>query len=395
MMKHARWLAATAIAGLVVGYFFWDASENPATAASTQPLAQAPTAGALTPASDASAPPAPPSSRHQEQRNLWQARYNRAAQTFNSYRDATRYPPTSRPLSEHADQELPFSPILDDRVLLTGPGKVAKGVRLRTSQERVFLSGEESVEFRLQALDDNGAALPMTIRRSTAFNIAETKVGTSLIQSEVPFSDDGAGVDTKANDGIYVARLVPFTQGFAAYSGTIRLATQVNVNGEDGEVSFDVVYTAGVPATWLGVREALENGSLNFYLKAQVLTAGRYVVSARVYDAKGRAFALLQYNEEVAAGAREFKLQLFGALVRDLNPVFPLRLADVEGFLLKPDVFPDRAMMARIKGTAHTTAIYKLDQFSSAEWTSEERTRYLNEYRSDMEKASDALNALQ
>ena len=390
-MKHrAWWLATLVLAIAALGIYWWQdlataagSIATPASGAAASAQAENSSAGQGIAAAGS------PAGSH----NLWQERYNRAAQTFNSYRDATRYPPGSRPLQEHPDQERPFDPITEDRVLLGNAGKIAKGMHLRTSQERVFLSGEESVAFSLHAVDDDGVRLPLSIRRAYAVNIAENKSSNSLLQAEVPFADDGQAPDARAGDGQYSARLTPYKQGFSTYSGTIRLYAQVNVNGENGEATFDVVYTPDVPATWLGIREALESGSLNFYLKAQVLTPGRYVVSARVQDAKGKPFALLQYNDEITAGSREFKLQLFGALVRDVNPTFPLQLTDVEGFLLKPDVFPDRAMMARRPGAVYTTGNYQTGQFSSAEWTSEERERYLQEYRADMERARQQLEA--
>ena len=92
-------------------------------------------------------------------------------------------------------------------------------------------------------------------------------------------------------------RLTPATQGFANYNGTIRVLAEIAADGQQGVAQFDVVYTPASAATWSGVREAVENGSLNFYLKSNVRRAGRYVVSARVDDANGRPFALVQFND--------------------------------------------------------------------------------------------------
>ena len=117
-------------------------------------------------------------------------------------------------------------------------------------------------------------------------------------------------------------------------------------------------------------------------------------MSARVFDAKGAPFALLQFNDEVPAGTAEFKLNLFGALIRDKNPAFPLRLVDVDGFLLQADTFPDRALMARQGGVVHTSQRYSTDSFSPAEWTSQERERYLAEYGRDVQEAQDQLDRL-
>lgn len=323
----------------------------------------------------------------QEQLALWRGRYERAEQIYASYRDATRYPYESRPIAEHPDQVRPFAPISEELKLRGANGEPVKGIRLRTSQERVFLSGTESVKFTIAAVDDNGQSLPLVIRSASVQSVPDTRTPVKLIQASVAFSDDGSGADDVGQDGTYSARLTPASQGFLNYAGTIRLLAEVASDSQQGVAQFDVVYTPDVPATWAGVREALEAGSLNFYLKANVRQAGRYVVSARVDDANGVPFALLQFNDEVAAGSREFKLQVFGALVLDKNPAFPLRLRDVDGFLLIPDKFPDRATMARQSGVVHVSAVYPKSRFSAAEWSSEERQRYLAEYGKDAETA--------
>jgi len=323
----------------------------------------------------------------QEQLALWRSRYERAEQVYASYRDATRYPHESRPIAEHPDQVRPFAPIAEELKLRGANGEPVKGIRLRTTQERVFLSGTESVKFTVAAVDDSGNSLALIVRNASAQSIPDSRTPIRVVQTPVAFTDDGAGADDQAGDGVYSARLTPSAQGFASYAGTIRLLAEVASDAQQGVAHFDVVYAPEAPATWAGVREALEAGSLNFYLKANVRQAGRYVVSARVDDANGVPFALLQFNDEVAAGSREFKLQVFGALVLDKNPAFPLRLRDVDGFLLIPDKFPDRATMARQAGVVYTSARYTRDRFSSAEWSSEERSRYLNEYGKDAETA--------
>lgn len=326
--------------------------------------------------------------QRQEQLVMWQKRYERAEQLYSSYRDSTRYPFDSRPIAEHPDQVRPFAPIEEDRKLRNAKGEVAQGIKLRTSQERVFLSGAETVRFGVSAVDDAGKPVALTIRSSQAQSIPDSATLIKIIQTTVAFSDDGTG------SGRYTGQLAPAAQGYQNYAGTIRLIVELTADGQAGFAQFDVIYSPSAPATWAGVREALEGGSLNFYAKADVRQAGRYVVSGRVDDANGVPFALVQFNDEVAAGSREFKLQVFGALVLDKRPAFPLRLRDVDGFLLIPDKFPDRATMARQPGVIHTSANYPLSRFSNAEWTSEERQRYLAEYSKDAETARQQVQSL-
>jgi len=396
--RRSWWLGAgaTVLAVVALGWYLWDRDTAPDSASAgpgRTPAANASGAGGNDPnspvggGSNGGPYSAAGLQSRQEQLALWRGRHERAEQTYATYRDATRYPYDSRPIAEHPDQVRPFAPIAEELKLRGANGEPVKGLRLRTTQERVFLSGAESVKFTVAAVDDSGNGLPLIIRNASAQSIPDSRTPIKVVQASVAFSDDGTGADDQAGDGVYSARITPATQGFAAYSGTIRLLAEVASDAQQGVAQFDVVYTPDVPATWAGVREALEAGSLNFYLKANVRMAGRYVVSARVDDANGVPFALLQFNDEVAAGSREFRLQVFGALVLDKNPAFPLRLRDVDGFLLIPDKFPDRATMARQSGIVYTSARYVRDQFSSAEWTSEERTRYLTEYGKDAETA--------
>ncbi len=330
----------------------------------------------------------------QAQLVLWQARYERAEQTYANYRDITRYPHDSRPLAQHPDQVRPFAAVSEENVVRNAKGESAKGIKLRTTQERVFASGADTVKLTVEVVDETGQVQPLSISRASAQSVAESKVLAKAIETPISFTDQGQGADSVAGDGTYSARLAPGQQGFESYAGTIRVQVQFSAKGEQGVAYFDVVYNPDVPAVWLGVREAIEAGSLNIYLKVQVNKPGRYVASARLDDATGQPFALLQFNDELATGPREFKMHVFGALVHDKKPAFPLRLRDVDGFLLIPDKFPDRAMMARQAGVVHTSARYSLDSFSTTEWSSEERERYLAEYAKDAETAKAQVERL-
>jgi hypothetical protein len=390
--RNLAWLGAAALA-LLAGFGALQAEQEPAAAMPVAPVAAARLPSAAPPAA------APFSAggmqARQAQLAVWQQRLARARQTLEGYRESTRYPHESRPIGEHPDQQQPFDPIADDKPLRHPGGQPARGVHLRTTQERVFVSGAESVRFTVTAEDDAGKTLPLLVTRAVAFDLPDARQAIGRPQVAVSFTDGGTEPDLKAGDGIFSAKLQPSVQGFADYAGTIRLQLQLNQDGQQGVVNFDVVYEPQVPAVWVaGVREALQAGSLNFYLKANVSQPGRYVVSARVDDANGKSFALLGFNDEVAAGMQEIRLVLFGKLIRDGAPVFPLTLRDVEGFLLIPDRFPDRAMMPRLAGRVHVSGSDPLTSFSDAEWTSEERERYLAELTRDVTQAAGEVDRL-
>jgi hypothetical protein len=114
------------------------------------------------------------------------------------------------------------------------------------------------------------------------------------------------------------------------------------------------------------------------------------VVSGRVDDARGTPFALASFNDLLPAGPAEIRLTVFGKLLRDQAPPMPLTLRDVDGFLLKENVDPDRALMPRLEGRVLTGQKRAAKAFSDAEWQSEERTRHLVEFARDVALARQA-----
>ena len=325
---------------------------------------------------------------------LWQQRLQRARQTLASYRESTRYPFDSRPAGEHADQWLTHPVITGDLPLRMPGAAVTPGLHVHTTQERVFATAGDTVQLTVSVADDNGNPLPLRVVSAIAHGEPKAGVAAPLVMQ--PFVDDATQGDAQAGDGVFSTRLDPQAEGFAGYAGLIRTELTLRSGDTQGYVAFDVVYSPQTPATWSGpVREALENGSLNLYLAADVAQPGRYVVTGRVDDATGKPFAFVSFNDELGGGAQQVALTIHGRLVRDRQPAFPLTLHDVEGFLLKPDTYPDRALMPTRDGVVHTTRRYALALFSDAAWSSEETARYIAEYAKDVAQAQQHVDQLQ
>jgi hypothetical protein len=322
------------------------------------------------------------------QEALWAQRLARAEEVLDHYRRHTQYPFDSRPAREHTDQMYPNRPVVEQEKLANPGQKPAPNVRIVSSQERVYVAGAETVLFTVAAVDERGTPLPLTVTRAVALDPPKDGKPSQRDTITMPFNDQGVNGDVAATDGTWSARLSPASQGFAGHFGTVRVELFLKIGEQTGYKFFDIFYTPDPPAVWLGgVREAVEAGSLNFYLKADVIRPGRYVVTGRIDDGKGQPFALVNFNHELAKGTQDIKLNLFGKLLVDEKPAFPLTLRDIDGFLLIPDTDPDRALMARREGRLHVSRSYPLSAFSEAEWDSEERRRYLEEYGRDVESA--------
>jgi len=313
-----------------------------------------------------------------EERELWERRLERAQHTLDSYLQANRYPPESRPIEEQPDQVQPHH-VPDVTHPLARKDRKLSDAKVTLRQDRFFLVGDEKVTFFISCENSEGPApcevLSSVARRYTSGADAGVAEGLG-----VPFTDSG--------QGSMVAVLQPKTQGFADYFGVIRLELELRVDGETGGASFDVQYTPSAPALFTGkVREALEGGSLNLYVEMNVDRPGRYVITARADDAEGQSFAYLSFNDLLDKGRQEVKLPIFGKLVVDKAVRSPFRLRDLEGFLLLENAFPDRELMPAIEGTVYTTRSYALRDFSTNEWESEEKTRHVKEFSKDVEEA--------
>ena len=377
-MKPGLWLAGAALAGLIAWWAWPRGAPVPEAQAA---VARSHLALPALAASGASRPEGSPFTdaalrERMAQRDQLLQRLERAKVTLATYREQTRYPPESRPIAEHPDQVHPFAPIRESLPLrFPGAKGAVPGVRILTTQDRVFMSGEEVVKVSVSAQDDMGKTLPLLITRAVAFDLPDPRQAAGRPQLALNFG---------GSEGVYSAQFQPSQTAFSDFAGTLRLQVTLSQDGRQGVVNFDVVYQPLVPAEWGAISDRVADGSLDFVVGLNVKQAGRYVVNARVDDAKGEPFALVSFNEELGTGAQTARLRVFGKLLRDGAPAMPLRLRDLQGFLLMEDRFPDRAMLPRRDGVVHKSASYGSKAFSDAEWTSEERNRYLAELGKDV-----------
>lgn len=371
---------------------FWPSARIEGTASGTAAVAPAPASSAQFPGQPGAQPGLPMPPQRAERLRLLTEQYRQVDETYCNYLESTKYPIASRPVSEHPDQVYPNQPVVETNPMRNaGERGGDPKVLVQTSQSRVFMVAGEAVAFSLRALDPQGATLPLVVTRAIAGGLT---FGASrpAPQLSLPFADDGGGADPVAGDGHFSAVLAPAQTALAQFNGTIRTEVRYTVNGRPGVVLFDVIYSPEVPAVWTGqVREAIDDGSLAYFLKADVRQAGRYIVTGRVDDANGKPFALATFNDVLRAGPNEIKLSVFGRLLHDKAPAMPLTLRDVEGYLLKENTDPDRALMPRLEGKVVAGKPHPLKSFSDAEWQGEERTRHLTEFAKDVDLVKKAL----
>lgn len=317
-----------------------------------------------------------------------QARLERAEETLKRYRESTKYPPTSRPLSEEPDRVR-----LHEPAERTHPLNKDSSTLLTLGQDRTFLTADESARLWVRCATQTGASVSCRVDGARVSVVNEDGAEPVERSAAVVFRDDGLGGDDAADDGTWTAQLQPKAAGLGDVVGTLRVDLAVTDSRDVAHPFFTLVTTGDVPATFTRqVTESIVNGSLGLAVGLSVKKAGRYVVHGRVEDAQGKPVAWLEFNDTLTQGEHAVPLVVFGKLIRDLHPAFPLTLRDVDGFLLLEDAYPDRQLVPALEGAVHKTGLYREDQFSDAEWTSEQRDRYLQEFEQQVERAQAAVD---
>ena len=381
-----RWLAALAALAVLalLGAGVWlmlDGDEQPA--AGTAGVQAATQTSPQFFGQVAGQPAAPLPGERASRRQQLVEYYELTDHTYCSYREGSMYPASSQPMSRNPDQAYPNRPVLESNPMRGEDRGSNPNILIQTSQSRVFVAAGESVAFSLRAVEPNGAAVPLVVTRAIAAGVVLTGARATT-QVPLVFADNGSGSSS--------AVLTPGQTGLASFAGTIRTEVRYTAGGKNGVLIFDVIHSPKVPAVWMGQpREAMEDGSLVFVLRADVRTPGRYVVTGRVDDAQGRPFALATFNEVLGPGPNDVKLTVFGKLMHDGGAALPLTLRDVDGYLLKENTDPDRELMPRLEGRLLTSRKGSLEGVSQAEWDSEERQRHLNEFARDRKAAAAEL----
>jgi len=315
----------------------------------------------------------------------WPQRLREAQERLGNYKRFARYPPGSRPAREHPDQMTPFLPVVRQSPLILH-GEANEDVRIQLGQDRRELVADEAAKLWVRCEDSQGKVLPCKVAQATAMPAPPSD--SKLPPVSLSFSDDGQNGDEHAQDGTLTTSFQPSLLGFRSFHGTMRVQVQLALGKEQGSALFDLLYTPTAPARFTGtVKESRADGSLQFVLGLSVQKAGRYFVVGRVDDQKERQIGYLQWEGELAPGNQTVSLTVFGKLIYDERPEFPLRLRDVEGFLFLEDSAPDRMHMPRLMGVVHKSQVYSVADFADTEWDGEMKRRYLDEYSKDVERA--------
>lgn len=308
-----------------------------------------------------------------------------AEERLATYRKFAQYPPGSRPARENADQLYPQAKIVRGIPLSLG-GRASEHILLKLRQDRLVVVGSESIELGIRCEDSQAQPVPCAVESAM---LAALPLSTGRPAGERPV--EFVGPAGQAPSGELVATFRPAELGLVNKSWPLRVDVRLKAGSdpsERGSALFDFLFTPDPPAVSIGpLHEELVQGSLGLTYPLDVKRPGRYVLHARVDDADGKPVAFLEFNDVLPVGPQRIPLRVFGKLILDEKPRWPLKVRDFDGFLLKEDADPDREQIPSRVGYHHTTQVYSLSAFSPAEWQSEEKSRHEREFEKDVAEA--------
>ncbi|NNE06339.1 MAG: hypothetical protein HKN15_11510 [Xanthomonadales bacterium] len=284
------------------------------------------------------------------------------------YKERTRYPATTRRLSEDSFDLLNPGARHENRQAL--PGEDALGWEVLYTADRFFVRGSEPVLVSLQLWHRGEAVLPAQV---------------SLVANAEGGNGDAAPVRLAVQtDGKAATAVFEPDRQWSGYVGKVRVRAQFSAEGlssRSGELDFFFTGSERIPATFTGAfRDRLGDGDLLIDVGLDVKKEGVFRVEGNLFDANGQPFGWARFEGPLAPGASIATLRFYGLLFHDAQAQGPYTLRDLRGFLMQPGHVPDRADIPELAGGWQTEGHYPLEGFRSEENHSARRQRMIEMY---------------
>ncbi len=271
-----------------------------------------------------------------------------ARETAREYREQARFPESSRAL-EPGDAD----PVKEKRTATeqTQRGPEDRGPALSVRAESV--SFEVGRPIRLYATVQDGIALEVT---------GEIAGAAGDLVATFSYADDGRGIDKKAGDGTWSARVkMP-----AGLEPELAASYMVKVRSRllDGDIRESVGgFLYSNPAAHLTgrYRDELRDGSLAVSAEVDVTRAGRFHLAATLYSMAGEPVGTAQAASELEPGRRWIELSFYGLMFHDRKAAGPFRLGTVS--LATTGGMPNA--LNDLVENAHVTRAWRIEEMTS------------------------------
>lgn len=271
-----------------------------------------------------------------------------ARETAREYREQARFPESSRALKP-GDAD----PVKEKRTATeqTQRGPEDRGPALSVRAESV--SFEVGRPIRLYATVEDGIALEVS---------GEIVGAAGDLVATFAYADDGRGIDKKAGDGVWSAR-VRMPEGLQpelAASYMVKVRSRL-LDGDVRESVGGFLYSNPAAHLTGRYRDELREGSLVVSAEVDVTRAGRFHLAATLYSMAGEPVGTAQAAAELEPGRRWIELSFYGLMFHDRQVAGPFRLGTVS--LATTGGMPNA--LNDLVENAHVTRAWKLEQMTT------------------------------
>ncbi len=271
-----------------------------------------------------------------------------ARETAREYREQARFPESSRALKP-GDAD----PVKEKRTATaqTQRGPEERGPALSVRAESV--SFEVGRPIRLYATVEDGIALEVT---------GEIVGAAGDLVATFAYADDGRGIDKKAGDGVWSAR-VKMPEGLQpelAASYMVKVRSRL-LDGDVRESVGGFLYSNPAAHLTGRYRDGLRDGSLVVSAEVDVTRAGRFHLAGTLYSMAGEPVGTAQAAAELEPGRRWIELSFYGLMFHDRQVAGPFRLGTVS--LATTGGMPNA--LNDLVENAHVTRAWQLEQMTT------------------------------
>jgi hypothetical protein len=280
------------------------------------------------------------------------------------YRVQARFPESSRPIA--FGQPDPISASREvTKQSLAGPGGAAPVLTVWASG--IAFQAGQTVDLFAQLSNRGMDSVRLTdvLRSVTASKLSAQLLGeNSGLLGEVTYLDNGLGVDTLANDGVYSARFM-LPAGRAPAAGTAEsVLVKVSAQTSSGELRQAVggFQFSNPGAVLTGhFTDVVRDGNLVLAAQVNVLAPGRYHLAGTLTDLAGAPVAEAQAARAMTPGTHWLELTFYGLAFHDRGVAGALSLGSAT--LTSTNGMPNA--LGPVLSKAHVTKAYSLAQFTT------------------------------
>ncbi|HWM95275.1 MAG TPA: hypothetical protein VN493_31260 [Thermoanaerobaculia bacterium] len=239
-----------------------------------------------------------------------------ARETAREYQEQARYPEHSRALKVGETD-----PVKEKRTATKQTQRGPAGKNDALSVWAGAVSYEVGKPVRLFATVEGGVALEVT---------GEIVGAAGDLVAMVVYADNGKGVDQKAGDGIWSARL-RMPEGLEpelAASYMVKVRSRL-LDGDVRESVGGFLYSNPAAHLTGRYRDELRDGNLVIAAEVDVTRSGRFHLAGTLHSLKGEPLGTAQASAELQPGRQWIELSFYGLMFHDRKVAGPYRLGTV------------------------------------------------------------------